>query len=32
MKSVMLSIQPKWCEKIANGSKTIEIRKNRPRI
>ena len=23
-KAVMLSIRPKWCEKIANGEKTIE--------
>lgn len=32
MKSVMLSIQPKWVEKIANGEKTIEVRKSRPKI
>ena len=32
MKSVMISIQPKWVEKIVNGEKTIEIRKNRPKI
>lgn len=32
MKSVMLSIQPKWCELIVNGSKTIEIRKTRPKL
>ena len=25
MKSVMISIQPKWVEKIANGQKTIEV-------
>ena len=31
MKSIMISIQPKWCELIANGKKTIEIRKTRPR-
>ena len=31
MKSVMLSIQPKWVEKIANGEKTIEIRKSAPK-
>lgn len=29
MKAVLLSIQPKWCEKIARGIKTIEIRKRR---
>lgn len=32
MKSVLLSIQPKWCEKIASGKKTIEVRKTRPKI
>ena len=32
MKSVMLSIQPKWCELIASGKKTIEVRKMRPQI
>lgn len=32
MKAVMLSIQPKWCEKIASGKKTVEIRKTRPKI
>ena len=31
MKSVMLSIQPKWVEKIANGEKTIEVRKSAPK-
>lgn len=31
-KSVMLSIRPKWCEKIARGEKTIEVRKNRPKL
>ena len=31
-KAVMLSIRPKWCEKIANGEKTIEVRKTRPRL
>lgn len=32
MKSVMLSIRPKWCEKIVNGEKTIEVRKTRPKL
>ena len=32
MKSVLISIQPKWCEKIANGEKTIEVRKSRPKL
>lgn len=31
MKAVMISIQPKWCEKIASGKKTLEIRKTMPR-
>ena len=31
-KAVMLSIRPKWCEKIVNGEKTIEVRKNRPKL
>lgn len=31
-KSVMLSIRPKWCEKIINGDKTIEVRKTRPKL
>lgn len=28
--AVMLSIRSKWCEKIINGDKTIEVRKTRP--
>ncbi len=32
MKAVLISIQPKWVEKIANGQKTIEVRKTRPKI
>lgn len=32
MKCVLLSIRPKWCEKIVNGEKTIEVRKSRPKI
>ena len=31
-KAVMLSIRPKWVEKIANGEKTIEVRKIRPKL
>lgn len=31
-KSVLISIQPKWCELIANGKKTVEVRKNRPKL
>ena len=30
--AVMLSIRPKWCEKIISGEKTIEVRKNRPKL
>ena len=26
MKGVLISIRPKWCEKIASGEKTIEVR------
>lgn len=32
MKSILMSIRPQWCEKIFNGSKTIEVRKSRPSI
>lgn len=32
MKSVLISIQPKWCELIASGRKTIEVRKTRPKL
>ncbi len=31
-KAVLISIRPKWCEKIANGEKTVEIRKTRPQL
>jgi predicted transcriptional regulator len=31
MKAVLISIQPKWVEKIANGEKTIEVRKTAPK-
>nr|DAP50326.1 MAG TPA: hypothetical protein [Caudoviricetes sp.] len=31
-KAVMLSIRPQWCEKIASGEKTIEVRKTRPKL
>lgn len=31
-KAVMLSIRPKWCEKIVSGEKTIEVRKTRPKL
>lgn len=31
MKSVLISIQPKWCELIASGKKMIEVRKSAPK-
>lgn len=31
-KAVMISIRPKWCEKICNGEKTIEVRKTRTKL
>ena len=31
-KAVLISIQPKWCNLIANGKKTIEVRKSRPKL
>lgn len=31
MKSVIISIRPKWCEKIVSGKKTIEVRKTAPK-
>lgn len=32
MKSVMLSIKPKYCRLIARGEKNIEVRKTKPKI
>lgn len=32
MKAVLISIQPKWCELIASGKKTVEVRKTKPKI
>ena len=32
MKSVLISIRPKWCTKIASGEKTIEVRKSHPKL
>lgn len=32
MKAVMLSIQPKYCELIASGKKTVEVRRTKPKI
>lgn len=31
-KAVLISIRPEWCQKIINGEKTIEIRKNKPKL
>lgn len=31
MKAVLLSVKPKWCELIASGKKTIEVRKSAPK-
>lgn len=30
--AVLLSVRPKWCELIASGKKTVEVRKTRPKI
>lgn len=32
MKSVLISIQPKWCELIVKGEKTVEVRKTKPKL
>lgn len=32
MESVLISIRPEWCAKIASGEKTIEIRKTKPKL
>lgn len=31
MKEILMSIQPKWCELIAAGKKTVEVRKTAPK-
>lgn len=31
-KAVLISIRPKWCQKIVNGEKTVEVRKTRPKM
>lgn len=31
-KSILISIQPKWCELIASGKKTVEVRKTKPKL
>lgn len=32
MKSVLISVRPKWCGLIASGKKTIEVRKTYPKL
>lgn len=32
MELVLLSIRPKWVEKIVSGEKTVEVRKTRPKL
>ena len=32
MKAVLISIRPEWCQLIAGGQKTVEVRKNRPKL
>lgn len=31
-KAVLISIRPEWCEKIANGQKSVEVRKTCPNL
>ena len=31
MREILISTRPKWCEKIASGKKTIEVRKTAPK-
>lgn len=31
-KAVLISIRPKWCGLIASGKKTVEVRKNHPKL
>ncbi|MBE6555538.1 MAG: hypothetical protein E7663_04820 [Ruminococcaceae bacterium] len=32
MEAVLISIQPKWCELITSGKKTVEVRKTKPKL
>lgn len=32
MKAVLMSIKPRWCELIASGKKTVEVRKTKPKL
>ena len=31
-KAVLISIKPEWCELIASGKKTVEVRKSKPKL
>lgn len=31
-KSVLISVNPEWCELIASGEKTVEVRKTKPKL
>ena len=31
-KAVLISIKPEWCELIVNGTKSVEVRKNKPKL
>lgn len=31
-KAVLISIRPEWCKQIADGKKTIEVRKSKPKL
>lgn len=31
-KAVLISVKPKWCELIADGKKTLEVRKTKPKL
>ena len=31
-KAVLISVKPKWCELIADGKKTLEVRKTKPNL
>ena len=32
MMAVLISIRPKWAQKIMTGQKTVEVRKTRPKM
>ena len=32
MKAILMPILPKWCELIASGKKTVEVRKTKPKL